>query len=525
MISVTSYSLAPIQGPLQQDDLLHLLRRCLFGVGHRELAAFSGRDIGAIMDILLRQSAPGPVPVQDDPDRIDPLVPRGRPWIHAPYEDENIDKSRRDALKSWIAGLMITRDHSLTEKMTLFWHSNVVIEMDIVKDSRYSYRYASMVRSHALGNFKDLITEATTDPAMLVYLNGNSNAKGAPNENYSRELMELFTIGKGYASNYTEEDVKSAARVLTGWTDDKEKIQAAFHPERHDTADKRFSAFFDHAVIRGQQGPAGATELADLIDMIFKKEEVARFFCRKLYRYFVYHIIDDRVEAEIIGPLARIFASHDYEVAPVLRVLLSSQHFYDRVFRAAMVKSPVDFFIGSALQFDLEFPADPSQSLLAYAFFYFNMLGLLMGVGDPPSVAGWPAYYQAPKYSQWWINSYTLGLRKMLIEALVSREGLACNGPVLRFDFVRWVQQLGPVQDVDGMIAHSLRICCAADVSAQTLAKLKGRLLQSTTESEWMAAWRRILSGTADTSTKSNIDKDLRAFFKAVVNMPEYHMM
>jgi hypothetical protein len=269
MSSISSYSLKKINRSLTSADLLHLLRRSLFGVGSKELKFFSGKSIDACVDVLLTQSSPPPTLIQEDSDVTDPLVPKGKIWTSAPYENDLIDNRRGLMLKMWIVGNLLNRDHSLTEKMTLFWHNHFVTEMDMVKDSRYSYRYAAMLRNLSLGNIKKLIREGTTNVAMLVYLNGNTNTKDAPNENYARELLELFTLGKGTDSKYTEADVRAAARVLSGWKDDKESIAVSFHPELHDENDKQFSSFFDNYIIKGKKGAEGAKETDELIEMIF----------------------------------------------------------------------------------------------------------------------------------------------------------------------------------------------------------------------------------------------------------------
>ncbi len=527
MQNPSSYSLEPYEGKLKRDDMFHLLRRCLFGVGHKDILVFSGLNIEQAMVILLKQSPEPKPPVQDDPDREDPLVSKGEEWINAPYEDQFIDKSRRDALKGWIAGQILKRDFSLTEKMILFWRNHFVTEMDVVLDARYSYTYSRLIRKHSLGNFKKGIIEGTSNPAMLVYLNGNSNNKNAPNENYARELLELFTLGKGHGVKYTEDDVRSAARVLTGWKDDKTAIESIFFSELHDSSDKQFSSFFASRIIKGRSGANGIREVTDLVDMIFEREETARFFCRNLYRWFVYHEIDEKTEKEIIGPLSKQFIASDFEVSSVLKTLLSSKHFFDSAFKGCMVKSPADFFIGAALQFDLDFPENPSDEFLNWIYFYFTMLGLLMGIGDPPSVAGWPAYYQEPKFGLWWINSHTLGQRKSITDGLASASGTACNGPVLKFNFLKFVGQFKSPELLDGLIEQSLEFSCPVKVSESTYAKLKELILSSNikNEKQWEDSWMRFKSSPEDKTNKEAIETALIAFFKKIMLLPEFQMM
>ncbi|MBL7799870.1 MAG: DUF1800 family protein, partial [Chitinophagales bacterium] len=151
MLPSPTYNLKPIERKIEKQELIHLLRRSLFGVGHKELSYFKEKTIQEILHILLKPSLPADIPLQDDPDIIDPIVPKGKTWINAPYENDDIDKYRRIALRAWWTGNIITRDFSLTEKMTLFWHNHFVTEMDVVKDSRYSYSYVALLRKHALG--------------------------------------------------------------------------------------------------------------------------------------------------------------------------------------------------------------------------------------------------------------------------------------------------------------------------------------------------------------------------------------
>ena len=525
MTVVSINNLKPLSRTLQQNDLLHLLRRCLFGIGHKELIAFKGKCLDDCLDVLLTQS---PVPLmlaQEDPDLNDPLVPHGQQWINAPWENEDIDKKRRIYLKGWWTGQVINRNYSLTEKMVLFWHNHFVTETEMVHDARYSYRYAIMLRQFALGNFKKLIRTGTTNPAMLVYLNGNTNSKNAPNENYGRELLELFTMGKGNKQNYTEDDVKATARVLTGWKDDKENISVNFHPQLHDTADKKFSTFFGHHIIHGKEGKAGAEETDELMDLIFSKVETAQFVCRNLYRWFVSSHLDKKAETEIIEPLARLFIQNDFEIKPVLRALLSSEHFFDAAFRGCIVKSPVDFFIGASKQFELAMPPLASDSHLCWIHYNFNLGGLGMMIGDPPNVAGWPAFYQAPKYHQWWINTYTLSFRMRLIDDLTSSEGMNCNGPRVKIDLIKFVRRFNNPVNAALLVNECLKLMCAVEITQAAKDKLEN-ILQGNemSKNHWAETWNTLNAHPKDAMLIKEVENKLEALFKKIINMPEYQM-
>ena len=526
MNTISNYSLDPFDSHLQKKDLLHLLRRCLFGIGHHEMHFFQNKSINQCLDILLTKSPFKVMLAQEDPDLVDPLVPKGKQWINAPYEGEDIDKKRRIYLRAWWAGQILNRDYSLTEKMVLFWHNHFVTETEIVKDARYSYQYVALLRQFALGNVKQLIFNGTTNNAMLVYLNGNANNKTAPNENYGRELLELFTLGKQNTPSYNEDDVKAAARILTGWKDDKQTIQVTFQPDLHDTTDKTFSSFFCNATIKGKKGMQGANETDELITLIFSKEETARFVCRNLYRWFVTSYIDDRTESEIIAPLAQILRTSNFEIKPVLRTLLGSKHFFDTALRGCIVKSPIDFFVGATWQFEIKLPPEPSNTHLCWIHYSYHLGGLGMLVGDPPSVAGWPAFYQAPKYHQWWINTYTLSFRMKIIETLTAPEGMNCNGPRINIDLVNFVRQFKNPENLNTFIDDCLELLCAVKISQPAKDKLKQILLRNKPDpTYWLETWNKLTNNPEDNNHRKIVNSILGIFIKEIIGMPEYQMI
>ena len=534
MATISSYSLKPFKKDLKEEELLHLLRRCLFGVGFKEVKTFKGKTLESCLNILLKQS-PVPPPVVEEyfPEGNDPHLALGQTWVNEPFRDEETNYKRKIMLRMWWLGLLINRDFSLTEKMTLFWHNHFATEMDVVKDSRYSYQYIALLRSHALGNFKKLIREGSTSSAMLVYLGGNTNFKSAPNENFARELMELFTLGKGYGVQYTEDDVKAAARVLTGWRDDKVKIASVFEPSKHNSNDKQFSAFFGHEIIKGREGTDGASETDDLIEMIFKKKEAARFVCRNLYRWFVYAHVDERIDREIITPLADILIENNFEISPVLRRLLSSEHFFNSAFRGCIVKSPVDFLIGGTQQIGMTvyLPTEKTYTNLKtchepWAQYYLNCEDLTQRIGDPPTVAGWPAYYQAPKYHQWWVDSASLSLRKKLTDGLSTHEGLIFNGYTLSFDFFSFAKQFPSPGNMEEFVQGCLQLLCAVPPNTSSISQIKGLLVSNMeTDYYWEKAWKKLSENPNDQETKEVLEIRMRMFFAKLFSMPEYQMM
>jgi hypothetical protein len=535
MAVISNYSLKPYKGEIKDGELLHLLRRSLFGVGHKELAFYRNKTLNLCLDALLTPS-PTPQPAREElSDGVDlnPNIKVGGTWVNELYENDEVNYRRKLMFRTWWTGLVLNRDFSLTEKMTLFWHNHFATETDVVKDSRYSYFYVAMLREHALGNFKKLIREGTTCPAMLVYLGGNTNFKSAPNENYGRELLELFTLGKGYGVQYTEGDVKAAARVLTGWKDDKVESIGVFDPAQHDTADKQFSSFFGNAVIHGRAGVNGARETDNLMDLILSKKEAARCVCRNLYRWFVYAHVDDRIETEIIHPLAEIYYHNNFEIIPVLRTLLGSEHFFDPAFRGSIVKSTADFILGGTIEIGVTVYLAPAKTYtnlvdchepwLQYHLFCED---LAMRIGDPPTVSGWPAYYQAPKYHQWWINSASLSMRKKISDGLSTHDGLIFNGYSVSYDFFNFVRQFEEPGNLDGFVQKVSDMICAVPLSKESITHLKGLLVSGMeTGYYWQKAWKKLADKPNDIETREVIDTRLRMFFAKLFSLPEYHMM
>lgn len=522
------YSLSPIQGNLSELQTLHLLRRTIFGVNQEDLKFFEGKTITDCLSIILTPDRPRPLPIQEEGDYIDPLVPIGEVWVNAPYEDDLIQGRREVMLCMWWIGNIVGRTYSLTEKMTLFWRNHFVTEVVMVKDARYSYRYVEMIRRHSLGNFKELIKEGSVNPAMLVYLSGNYNTKEAPNENYARELFELFTIGKEGSQKYTEKDVREAARILTGYVDDKDGIKTKFIPERHDPEDKQFSSFFGNKIIKGRAGQEGKKELDEMVDMIFERKETAHFCCRNLYRWFVSHHITEEVEKQIITPLAEILITNNFEIRPVLEILLGSEHFFDPAFRGCVVKNPIEYFIGAFLQFDEIKYSRYDIERNSWLEFHESVGQLGMDVGNPPSVAGWPAYYQAPKFHRWWVNSASLSLRKRKMYTISSKEGFVLNGANnntnARFNYRKFLQQIS-FSSVDELVDRCLFLLLAPEVGEGERKELKETLLLGYDEQEWMVEWKKYLSKQEDVEEAELVESRLRPFFKKIIAMAEYQMM
>ena len=351
--AVVASGIEPYTGEWNNQHLSHLLRRTLFGLRKSEVDQFSSSTIDEVVNTILQPSTIPPPPVNDYNEFAnspDPNVGDGETWTTASYGDD-YEGLRIHSLRSWITDQMLNQETSIHQKLVLFWHNLLPTEMQGVFVAKAAYQYWKMLLDNAFGNYKDLIKKLTLDTCMLIYLNGTRNNKNAPDENYGRELQELFCIGKGPNSGYTEGDVQSAARVLTGWQItnsvwEEGEGMSVFNGNDHDTNNKRFSSFYGDTLITGKIGQDGALELDEMLDMIFNTNEVALYICRRLYNFFVYHDIDSITETNVIEPLAQIFRDNNYDILPVLTTLFKSAHFYDAGNMGAVIKNPADHLLG-----------------------------------------------------------------------------------------------------------------------------------------------------------------------------------
>ncbi len=310
-----------------------------------------------------------------------------------------------DHLRAWWLGEMIATAAPLREVMTLFWHGHFTSAAGKVIIAQALYQQNDTLRRHALGNFRKLLGAITLDPAMMIYLDLEDSDKARANENYARELYELFTVGIG---QYTEKDIKETARALTGWTLDAPKgtprkgttapgtprffaragLLPAFLPERHDDGTK---------TVFGQTGRFG---LQEVLDLVVRQEALARFLSAKLIAFF--GVVDP--EGTLRERLAKAFRDGGYEIRPVLKLLFTAPEFYSLASRGSQIKSPVRLLVGAARQLRAEVQATAALAQLTAA--------MGQNLFDPPNVKGWPG-------DRAWISAGTLAVRYHLPEVLL----------------------------------------------------------------------------------------------------------
>lgn len=526
-------SLAPYTGKWDYEAVRHLLKRTLFGATKDDIQYFIGLGFAASITQLLKDSTPLPAPPVKEYNPTNAPVPdanilEGQTWVNDTNTDGNIASYRRSSFKKWWVGNLIFQERTLREKMTMFWHNHFSTETADVSNAQYVYKHHNLLRTSALGNIKNLVRAVAIDPAMLVYLNGQNNNKTAPDENFGREIQELFVIGKGAGANFTEDDVKASARVFTGWRNNASKIDSYFDVARHDTINKQFSAFYNNKIVTGKSDVnAGFTELDDFLNMLFATSEAALFLSRKLYTWFIYYEITPEVEASIIVPLAQIMRNNNYDVKPVLKVLLSSEHFYDVMNRGCQIKSPVDLMIGLVREFDVKF-STPNLYVTNYGLFnqVINYLsGLQQSIGDPPDVSGWKAYYQAPGFYEYWINSDTLPKRIQYLDTLVT-SGYTLNGFKMVVDGLAFVKNMATPGDpnklIEGLSAHMLGV----PISLQHRNQLKKDILL-TGQSEdyyWTTAWDTYVASPTTAANTKYVTTAITNLIKYMVDLPEYQL-
>lgn len=520
--------LEPYQGPWELSQVAHLLRRLLFGAKWEDVQFFLQLSPPeAVNQLLTAPAEPPPVPVNDynDDNFTDPEAPFGEPWLEAPKIDF-IEERRIKSLKAWWLGNLIEQGRSILEKMVVFWHNHIPVEFIAVFFGRWNHRYVDTLRTHALGNYKALVRAITLDPAMLHYLNGQLNSAGAPDENYGRELQELFCIGKGPDSAYTEGDVQAAARVLTGWRVNYETDEVYFEPSAHDTNDKQFSAFYGNTLIAGRTGEDGALELDEMLDMIFANAECAPFLCRKLYRFFVHQEIDNLTEELVILPLAEILRNNNYEIFPVLEALFNSQHFFDYLAKGAMIKSPLDFICGLYQEFNTPIPP---RDLFSDRFQYNSTLvGVCtradLDLGDPPHVAGWPAYYQLPMFVKHWITTSSMPRRAEFIDWILW-SGISTEGFNSQLDVLAAVSQLPNPGDPNVLIDTVLAWLYSMEVADEFRLELKSILLSGqVSDYYWTDAWAAYAFNPDDPMARDVVHNRLQSFFHTILQQAEYQL-
>ena len=281
-------------------------------------------------------------------------------------------------------------------------------------------------------------------------------------------------------------------------------------------------------MIEGRFGDPGADELDDLLDMIFENEECANYLARRMYRFFVYPEISDPIEETIISPLAQLIRDNAYDLIPALKTLLSSEHFFDSANRGVIIKSPVDFLYGTFRTFEVQFPsayASTFQKFETETGPTWLMSELGVNLGDAPTVAGWPAYYQKPTFDRTWVNATTIAIRTLRTDSLLFW-GFWTPGKLLNIDVLRFAESFDSVSDPNAFIADLLEFSLGYNNTDTSLAdRLKAILLSGQADdSYWTEAWDNYRLNSNNESYVSIVENRLKSLLQRVTQLPEFQL-
>lgn len=594
-------ALNPLNEPLGRKRAAHLLRRACFGGTKAEIDEFSSLTPQQAIEQLFQ----GPLPDPQPP--IDPAF--GVDWINNP---QNINEDNEGTLMryflNWTLGLMTGRTAQadtrlaeiMRERVVFFLHNHFTTKQSVVRDTRRLYYQQALFRFYAFDkedkiipgdpeqeipdeiipkNFKELTIKVSIDNAMLRFLDGYLNVKGRPNENYARELLELYSIGKGLEGrdkeaqedgdyiHFTEQDVQEGARVLSGFDLDdsfttidedteipRGSIKGGAIAQQHDNGDKTFSFRFANQVIApdpellagGQPTEESVIdEIRQLIDMIYDQRETAQHICRRLYRFFVYHDVSEAVETTIIRDMADIFIANDYKIQPVLEALFTSTQFYDGLegsdddMFGSLIKSPVDMAIGMIRSFEMEVPDYRTDAAAFYELmdgFLSDIIDMGMDYYEPFEVAGYPAYFQFPIFNRAWISTNYLTNRYQFIRNRISAEASLIDPEKLNvYDYIRNTFDLSVYSNgrelITTLISYFFPVSDNLDFEENENGDITDERLNyflqeflfkeglgDTGEEAWTALWDEVNPG-------ARASERLSFLFNALLQSPEYQLM
>lgn len=436
--------------PWDSKRAKHLMRRLRFGASYSEIEPYLDSSAGSIVKEALDSAQNGQLPSQPEWYNKYPPPQGSSQAEFVQYFEENFDLVL-EYQQDWVREMF---ENPFREKMVLFWHDHFATEQMKYELAPFAARHFTVLRENCLGNFKDLVYKIGKDHAMLIYLDSVENRNGSPNENYARELLELFTMGIG---NYSQNDITDISRALTGFYVNFFNFDAGFYSGFHDTGEKTFF------------GRTGNFGYDDVIDIIFEEraDEIAEFVCSKLYRFFLY----ETPNPSIVSELADIFKSNNFEIRPVVETLLKSEHFFDQELMGAMFKSPVDYLLGMYAENDL-LPNEEFSEIQPYLFFVMEQF-----LFNPPNVAGWPGYRS-------WLSTTTLPYRWIVAE-YVGYYSSANSSDPYKVDPIAIANKFEDPNDPYKLSYDLAEFLLPVDLPEEELTKLSDVLLGGLPDYEW----------------------------------------
>ncbi len=545
-------SLTPMSGTLGMTNAKHLIRRTTYNITKSQIDSFTNMTVSDAVDSLFNIQ---PLTIEEPLD-----YQTGQAYINSGITPISGNPSLRRYVKSW----WLHEAYSCTSihyKMMLFLHQYFIVNLENTPYSK-GFDYLELLRFYAVGSYKELSRKMIIDNAMLKYLDGDSNTESNPNENFAREFLELFTIGKGPQigpgnyTNYTEDDIIAASKLLTGWRDsdrpqpadnayiDLETGLQAGYPDhnRHDDSDKTFSAAFGGVTITGAFNETDMhRELDDFVEMIFLQDATAKTICRRLYRYFVSRNISSEIESDIITPLATTLRDNNYNLEIALKQLFKSQHFYDAddsntgdEIIGGLIKTPLDLIFPTVSYFQIPIPDATTQTKDHYQEWYRESVDETIctlssfQLFAPEAVAGYQPFYQAPSYDRNWINANTIVARYKIPEMLISGNRILKGGDLgagIQIDLVDFLENSGIISNVlsaETIVTELIDyLFCHPASEGRYHYFLNDIFLEGAPSFDWTIDW----IDYQNTGDDSAVRIPLESLFKALLYSQEYQLM
>jgi uncharacterized protein (DUF1800 family) len=453
----------------------------------------------------------------------DEAIPQGQTWVNHIATSAPVKEARRASFKNWWMAQILT-SYTLEEKMVFFWHNHFGADTDDIYESHIIWDYHSLLRTHATGNFRELMKDVTLNAAMLIFLNGDGSLSGDPNLNYAREVLERYTVG---LEKYTERDIEEAAEMLAGFEVNRANGSVSFVYDDFDDEPKQFSEHFGYARVVPEKDyntkEGGPNEL---IDLIFQSQErnVADFIVRKLLSYFV---ANTEHPNEVVDHLAQVFIDNDWEMKPLLMELFLHPYFSKEEFIGCQVKSPLELVASVATDFNISLPTDKPYEL-------YRIMGQLrkkcaemgLDLGEPPSVKGWDAYTQAPDFDQLWHNSDAAVIRAKFLESLFDPWTFQLDPPyTFAIDVLEFTKSIPEAQDPSILISTVVYRMFPFRWEQERLDRVKTDTLLGglTDDGYWIRAWNRYLQDPNETNT-AVVKERLTVLYKYLLSLDEYQI-
>lgn len=591
--------LTALTSTLGKKRAAHLLRRTCFGGSISEIDTFAALTPTQAVAQLFTTGLPDPVLP------IDPLT--GTEWITTGNAQSEGFELERYFL-AWHIGQMLGNGvedslklpYIFRERLVFFFHTHFTTKRSVVGSSRALYYQQALFRLFAIDgddivippddpddpdamdtivprNFKELTKKLSVDNAMLVFLDGRFNVKGSVNENYARELLELYSVGRGLESAvpetlddgdyfvFTEQDVQEGAKVLSGFNVDasfanidedtglpRGSVRGSItNASQHEEGTKTFSSRLGNGTVEPDPellnggNPTEASvldEISQFVDLVYDQGETARSICREIYRFFVYHQVDQALQDDIIQDMADIFTANEFKLQPVLEALFTSTHFYEAEAGSddnnfgSIIKAPLDLVLGFMRNFELTLP-DYETQLNEYYEFTGNILGTInvqgMDYYEPFEVAGYPAYHQFPIFNRSWITTNYLTNRYNFIRgSIVSQDPEMGEVDILQFVQDNFSGVAADARDLIIAISEYLLPTSddltfdTPDVGELTVERLNffltAFLFDPQFDADPEAAWTNRWTNGIDMDTVRN---QLVNLFNAMLQSPEYQLM